>query len=267
MPELPEVETVVRGLRLSLPGRTVAEVRFGKTDFVDNPGEIADRLPGMRISDVTRLGKFISIGLEASAQRDAQMAPSSRFCLIIHLGMTGQLTVIHSRETVAPHTHVFFDLDDGRELRYTDPRRFGHMLLIRRNRGARGVHRAAGKRAAGNQRGGVLPLFWIAARTREGVAARSECSTRYRQHLCRREPVTRAPAPCAHCRNSHQATASAAPSESPTSSGGGDSFSRLLRFPITSIPRASEANFSSATASTSAMGNRAFVIKAIIQAA
>ena len=63
MPELPEVETVVRGLRLSLPGRSVVEVRFGKTDFVDDSGAIAERLPGMRIADVTRLGKFICIGL------------------------------------------------------------------------------------------------------------------------------------------------------------------------------------------------------------
>ena len=44
MPELPEVETVVRGLCLSLPGRAIVEVRFGKTDFVDNPAEIAERL-------------------------------------------------------------------------------------------------------------------------------------------------------------------------------------------------------------------------------
>jgi formamidopyrimidine-DNA glycosylase len=130
MPELPEVETVVRGLRLSLPGRTVAEVRFGKTDFVDNPEEIAERLPGMRISDVTRLGKFIRIGLESSAQSDAQIVASARSCLVVHLGMTGRLTVIHSRESVAPHTHVFFALDDGRELRYTDIRRFGRMLLM-----------------------------------------------------------------------------------------------------------------------------------------
>ena len=50
--------------------------------------------------------------------------------LIIHLGMTGQLTLIHSRESVSPHTHGFFILDDGRELRYTDIRRFGRMLLI-----------------------------------------------------------------------------------------------------------------------------------------
>ena len=127
MPELPEVETVVRGLRLSLPGRAIVDVRFGKTDFVDNPGEIAERLPGMRISNVTRLGKFICIGLDAGA---GLAAPPSRFYLIIHLGMTGQLTLIHSRESVAPHTHCFFVLDDGRELRYTDIRRFGRMFLI-----------------------------------------------------------------------------------------------------------------------------------------
>ncbi len=127
MPELPEVETVVRGLRLSLPGRSVVEVRFGKTDFVENSIAIADRLPGMRILDVTRLGKFICIGLEDDA---AQAAPLSKFSLIIHLGMTGQLTVMRSAESVAPHTHGFFVLDDGRELRYTDIRRFGRMLVV-----------------------------------------------------------------------------------------------------------------------------------------
>jgi formamidopyrimidine-DNA glycosylase len=130
MPELPEVETVVRGLRLSLPGRTVAEVRFGKTDFVDNPGEIADRVPGMRVLDVARLGKFICIGLEAGAQNDPQINRLTRSYLIVHLGMTGRLTVIHSGESVVAHTHAFFILDDGRELRYTDIRRFGRMLLI-----------------------------------------------------------------------------------------------------------------------------------------
>src|ERR1700687_1903286 len=110
MPELPEVETVERGLRLSLPGRAFVEVRFGKTDFVDNPGEIAERLPGMRISAVTRLGKFICITLEAG---DADTTPLSQLYFIIHLGMTGQLTVIRCGESVAPHTHGFFVLDDG----------------------------------------------------------------------------------------------------------------------------------------------------------
>jgi formamidopyrimidine-DNA glycosylase len=127
MPELPEVETVVRGLSLSLPGRAVVEVRFGKTDFVDNPAEIAECLPGARIANVTRVGKFICIVLEPDAAPAA--APRRLICLVIHLGMTGQLKVIRSGESVSPHTHVFFVLDDGRELRYTDIRRFGRMLL------------------------------------------------------------------------------------------------------------------------------------------
>ena len=130
MPELPEVETVVRGLRLSLPGRAIVEVRFGKTDFVDNPGEIAERLPGLRISNVRRLGKFICIGLQAGEPSAALAAPAAPLSLIIHLGMTGRLTVIQTNEPVAAHTHVLFALDDGRELRYTDIRRFGRMLLI-----------------------------------------------------------------------------------------------------------------------------------------
>jgi formamidopyrimidine-DNA glycosylase len=127
MPELPEVETVVRGLRLSLPGRAIVEVRFGKTDFVDNPAEIVECLPGARVANVTRLGKFICIGLEACR---TGAVPHSLLYLIIHLGMTGQLTVIRSSESVPPHTHGFFVLDDGRELRYTDIRRFGRMLLV-----------------------------------------------------------------------------------------------------------------------------------------
>ncbi|HLJ24697.1 MAG TPA: bifunctional DNA-formamidopyrimidine glycosylase/DNA-(apurinic or apyrimidinic site) lyase [Candidatus Acidoferrales bacterium] len=127
MPELPEVETIVRGLRLSLPGRSILDLRFGKTDFVESPETIAERLPGMRISDVTRMGKFICVAVEPTESRPAQ---PSRLYLIVHLGMTGKLTVISSAEPVAPHTHVFFTLDDGRELRYTDPRRFGRMLLV-----------------------------------------------------------------------------------------------------------------------------------------
>jgi formamidopyrimidine-DNA glycosylase len=127
MPELPEVETVVRGLRSSLPGRQIVEVRFGKTDFVESPQAIAERLPGMRVADVTRMGKFICILLEPAPSRTAL---PSRFCLIVHLGMTGRLTVIPSAESVLPHTHVFFVLDDGRELRYTDIRRFGRILVV-----------------------------------------------------------------------------------------------------------------------------------------
>jgi formamidopyrimidine-DNA glycosylase len=58
----------------------------------------------------------------------AALAPAGH--LIVHLGMTGQLTVSHSGNPVAPHTHCFFILDDGRELRYTDTRRFGRIVLV-----------------------------------------------------------------------------------------------------------------------------------------
>jgi formamidopyrimidine-DNA glycosylase len=134
MPELPEVETVVRGLRLSLPGRAIAEVRFGKTDFVDNPGEITEQLPGMRIANVARMGKFICVGIEAIASTTPSVPPavasSLPFYLIIHLGMTGRLTVVRSGEPALLHTHVVFFLQDGGELHYTDIRRFGRMLLL-----------------------------------------------------------------------------------------------------------------------------------------
>src|SRR3984893_11899858 len=127
MPELPEVETVVRGLRASLPGRTILDVRLGKTDFIDDPVTLAERLPGARICNVTRLGKFVSIDLVPC---DPAADPAERVYLVIHLGMTGQLATRLSDDPVPPHTHVFFALDDGRELRYTDIRRFGRILLV-----------------------------------------------------------------------------------------------------------------------------------------
>jgi len=127
MPELPEVETVVRGLRASLPGRTILDVRLGKTDFIDDPVALGEQLPGSRILGVTRLGKFIAIDLvPGGVASDA----AERLYLVVHLGMTGQLMTRLAGDPVLPHTHVFFGLDDGRELRYTDVRRFGRMLLV-----------------------------------------------------------------------------------------------------------------------------------------
>jgi formamidopyrimidine-DNA glycosylase len=127
MPELPEVETVVRGLRGSLPGRTIVDVRLGKTDFIDDPVALGERLPGSRILGVTRLGKFIAIDLVPGG---ATPDTAERLYLVVHLGMTGQLMTRLASDPAPPHTHVFFGLDDGRELRYTDVRRFGRMLLV-----------------------------------------------------------------------------------------------------------------------------------------
>ncbi len=152
MPELPEVETVVRGLRLVLPGRSIVGVRLGKTDFIDDPAALGELLPGRKITAVERIGKFIQLQLAppvvsreftkqtaAIAAAPAKIqAPQSaavngsgtRLHLIVHLGMTGKLGVRDASEPAAPHTHGFFELDDGRELRYTDIRRFGQILLV-----------------------------------------------------------------------------------------------------------------------------------------
>jgi formamidopyrimidine-DNA glycosylase len=124
MPELPEVETVVRGLQAVLPGRRILAVRLGKTDFIDNPSELEQQLPGRRITNVRRYGKFLIFDLDPAGRE----SPAISF--LIHLGMTGQIIACPLEARVEPHTHAFFALDNGRELRYTDIRRFGRMRLL-----------------------------------------------------------------------------------------------------------------------------------------
>lgn len=124
MPELPEVETVARGLESVLPGRRILSVRLGKTDFIEDPAALERDLPGSRIKCVRRHGKFMLIELQP---RDAH---EQKLSLQVHLGMTGRMVVSAPEEPVPPHTHVFMALDDGREVRYTDPRRFGLMRLL-----------------------------------------------------------------------------------------------------------------------------------------
>jgi formamidopyrimidine-DNA glycosylase len=124
MPELPEVETVVRGLQVSVVGRRVLSLRLGKTDFIDDPSAIEALVPGTRIAAIRRYGKFLVFELHPASAADTHLD------LLIHLGMTGQLTSRRPEEPVAPHTHVFFSLDDGSELRYTDVRRFGRFSIV-----------------------------------------------------------------------------------------------------------------------------------------
>ncbi|HEV2289117.1 MAG TPA: bifunctional DNA-formamidopyrimidine glycosylase/DNA-(apurinic or apyrimidinic site) lyase [Candidatus Acidoferrales bacterium] len=130
MPELPEVETVVRGLQMLLPGRGITEVRLGKTDFIDDPVALEENAPGCKIASVRRHGKFLVLELEKDGSAKAEKRTGAkRFNLIVHLGMTGQLTVRPETMPAAAHTHVWFALDNRTELRYTDARRFGRMVL------------------------------------------------------------------------------------------------------------------------------------------
>jgi formamidopyrimidine-DNA glycosylase len=129
MPELPEVETVARGLQKSVAGRRIVSVRLGKTDFIDDPTALEQHLPGRQIAAVERYGKFMLLRLSARANA-VENGDAEAASLLVHLGMTGQLAPFAAAQPSAKHTHVWFGLDDGRELRYTDPRRFGRMAYL-----------------------------------------------------------------------------------------------------------------------------------------
>ncbi|HEV1995917.1 MAG TPA: bifunctional DNA-formamidopyrimidine glycosylase/DNA-(apurinic or apyrimidinic site) lyase [Candidatus Acidoferrum sp.] len=132
MPELPEVETVARGLRQAILGRRILSVTLGKTDFIDDPAALEQHLPGRRIEAVERYGKFMLLRLsaldgETRVATNGDAAPAS---LLVHLGMTGQIAPTPAGQPLEKHTHVCLLLDDGRELRYTDARRFGRIAYL-----------------------------------------------------------------------------------------------------------------------------------------
>jgi formamidopyrimidine-DNA glycosylase len=132
MPELPEVETVARGLQKSIAGRRILSVVLGKTDFIDDPAALEQHLPGRQIEAVERYGKFMLLRLSPASivAGDAENGDAAPASLLVHLGMTGQLAPCAAAEPSAKHTHVWFRLDDGRELRYVDPRRFGRIAYL-----------------------------------------------------------------------------------------------------------------------------------------
>ena len=119
MPELPEVETIVADLRPHLVGRTIVhcELRFPAIVRHPEPERFIDSITGLRIEGVGRRGKFMLTALGAGRM------------LVVHLGMSGQLRLVDAGVEIENHTHVILDLDDGRQLRYRDPRRFGRLLL------------------------------------------------------------------------------------------------------------------------------------------
>lgn len=127
MPELPEVETVARGLQQSIAGRHILSVSLGKTDFIDDPAALEQHLPGRKIERVERYGKFMLLRLSAAA---AAIGEQEAGALLVHLGMTGNLSPSAAAQPYEKHTHARFLLDDGRELRYTDARRFGRLAYL-----------------------------------------------------------------------------------------------------------------------------------------
>ena len=171
MPELPEVETIARGLASRVTGDVIESVWLGsKPEPLKSPAaEIAATLDGRRIAGVRRVGKHIVIDLisdrvaraptpakklEASkasslskktrsASRKlrgkpdrAQSGTQATAQWIVHLGMTGRMLVCQPDDEITKHTHAVAKLASGRELRFVDPRRFGRLSV------AQGFHAA-----------------------------------------------------------------------------------------------------------------------------
>lgn len=119
MPELPEVETIARGLGPELDGRTVARVRVREPRLrVSLARDFAARLGGRRLGRMARTGKYLLTPLD-----DGRV-------WLVHLGMTGRLTLGGAHRLALLHDHVEIALDDGRTLVYHDPRRFGRLDVL-----------------------------------------------------------------------------------------------------------------------------------------
>jgi len=129
MPELPEVETVVRDLGPHVVGRTIAgaSVHWPRTIATPSARQFARQLRGCRILALTRRGKFLVFRLRA---RGAARGVSTDRYLLVHLRMTGGFSIDPRGAPRDKHVHVVIRFDDGRELRFRDPRKFGRMWLV-----------------------------------------------------------------------------------------------------------------------------------------
>jgi formamidopyrimidine-DNA glycosylase len=124
MPELPEVETVVRSLAKHVTGDVIESAWFsGKPQtFKSPPQDIATVIEGSRVERVHRQGKHIVINLLRDSNKAAQW--------IVHLGMTGSVLVTGPEAEIEKHTHVIAKLASGKEIRFVDPRRFGRTWVV-----------------------------------------------------------------------------------------------------------------------------------------
>jgi formamidopyrimidine-DNA glycosylase len=129
MPELPEVETVVRGIRPRLVGRRVVKLIQRRPDLrTALPKRFPERVEGRLVSAVERRAKYILVRLDGRAGALEQHQDDY---LIIHLGMSGRLVLgTRPAHESGTHEHVEFATDDGTVLRFCDPRRFGIMDLV-----------------------------------------------------------------------------------------------------------------------------------------
>ena len=147
MPELPEVETIARGLASRVTGDVIESVWIGsKPEPLKSPAsEIVAALEARRIAAVRRVGKHIVFDLENGGRASSpvprkpgrkspnvSLAAPTGAQWIVHLGMTGRMLVCNPDQATEKHTHAVARLASGRELRFVDPRRFGRLSVARR---------------------------------------------------------------------------------------------------------------------------------------
>ena len=132
MPELPEVETIARGLNQRVAGEVIESVWLGeKPEPLKSPAkEIVAVLERSRIEQVRRVGKHIVFDLVRPSRNGRSPAATSAQW-IVHLGMTGRMLIASPETEIEKHTHALLKLASGRELRFVDPRRFGRLAVVR----------------------------------------------------------------------------------------------------------------------------------------
>lgn len=124
MPELPEVETVIRTLEYQLGNVTITNVKVNWDNIIAYPSvdEFTKKIRNQRINRYNRYGKYLIFELDD-------------FYFIAHMRMEGKFYVQKPSDEITKHMHVIFDLSDGRQLRYHDTRKFGKMYLYEKKDG------------------------------------------------------------------------------------------------------------------------------------
>lgn len=122
MPELPEVETVVRGLAAAVEGRRILSAQARRPDLrFPLPPDLAARLDGRRLTRIGRRAKYMLLELDDGT------------VMILHLGMSGRLLIMNGTgdaTPLGPHDHVIFEFEGGTQVRFNDVRRFGMLDLV-----------------------------------------------------------------------------------------------------------------------------------------
>ncbi len=222
MPELPEVETVMRGLRARLEGRTIARAQVNRADlrFPIPPG-LERRLTGARVTGFRRRAKYILMRLDGGDS------------VLLHLGMSGRVAVSAPGSNAPPplHEHLVLVSDDGWRVGLVDPRRFGALdLMPTAEEDAHRLLASLGPEPLGAGFTAEVPVGFAGrqADADQGGAARPARRGGARQHLCQRGAVPRRDQPASLGAYHARRAGRAAGAGDPCDPGRGDRGGRVV---------------------------------------